>query len=111
MSKKAYDLQFFIAPALCSFGTMICANCGKPINGERDDFRAGKVSDKDEGWRFVTHHRHCLSDQAGFHAAERSIAERQAHQASLLKAAQDFRAEWRINDLDELIASLSCPTR
>jgi len=85
---------------------MICACCGERINPITQDFRVAQKSDPDEDWRYVTHHRLCLDDQRGFFRAEQTRDGYLERRRSLLKAAEDFRDEWQISDLDELIESL-----
>lgn len=104
---KAYNLKFYLAPYPGSIGTMICENCGKPIDSNTQDFRSATKSDRDEGWRYVVHHRECLSDQSGFEAEERQRAQRVDRNRSLLAACLAFKQEWGIGELDELISDLS----
>lgn len=104
---KPYDLQFFLAPYRGSVGTMVCASCKNQIDADEHDFRAGVKSDREEGWRYVVHHRECLSDQSGFVAEETRRADDEAKRQQLLAAAIAFRKDWGVHDLDQLIGELS----
>lgn len=102
----AYDIQYHLAPFSGSIGTMVCDHCGEPILAKIKDFREAKKSCTLEGWRYVLHHRACLSDQAGFIKLERDRTALIDHRERLLKAAIDFRDRWGVNDLDDLIDNL-----
>lgn len=81
---RPYDHQYLTVPgARC--GTMQCGGCGKPIT--EGEFRAYKRS-KGGDWGFVTHHRACCADDAGWAKRDRA---RDDHAVRLESIAADVR--------------------
>lgn len=110
---KAYGLFAHLAPFNGSVGLMVCGACGEPIDPKTQDFREAKKSCPLEDWRYVTHHRGCLSDDAIFVAAEKVRDVQQKRTATLLTEAKAFRDKWDgcASQLEVGQPALSCSGR
>lgn len=100
---KPYNHQYLSTPG-SSCGTMVCGACGQPITN--CEYRSYQRSDKDEGWRFVTHHRDCCANDAGWAKLDAARASSIDRDRIMLAQAEAFRDRWNVDDLDDLIDDL-----
>lgn len=100
MKKRKYEYADASWQAL---GLMRCSVCGKKVEKGPD----GQYRWHETPRAYVVTHRACCADDPTW--AEKDADEKtQADQRAALRAAAvDFAAQWNINDLDDLIESLT----
>lgn len=81
-------------------GLMVCGACHRKI--ETGPYRYRETEEA-----FIVHHRACSESDPEWAKQDQENAARLARQAALLAACKAFRAEWGVDDLDDLIRSLT----
>lgn len=81
-------------------GIMVCAGCGKPID-------KGQYRVKDTPDAYINHHRDCVPHDPKWAEFDAEAAERKRNKEMLLADAEAFRNRWSVDDLDDLIGSLT----
>lgn len=101
---KAYNQQYHSDAHTQRKGSMQCGACGKPITS--GEYRSAQKS-ANYDWHYVTHHRACCESDPQWAKKDAANVKRQARDEALLRACEVFRSKWDIDDLDDLIDSLT----
>ncbi len=83
---------------------MTCRSCGKPI-ADGPWRRCTQSKGGEHG--YVTHHRACSPDDAGWTRHDQRRRDGAVQADRLRAAAMAFRDKWGVSDLDDLIEELT----
>lgn len=102
---KLYDFQYFGTESKSSTGQMICGACGKRIEPGEVEWRSAKRNKRGD-WHYVTHHRACCSDDAGWKKWDKEGEDARRAAAEFLDDALAFLRKWGIKDLEDTVDEL-----
>jgi hypothetical protein len=80
-----------------SAGTMICAQCHKPIDSKTQDWAFWKKT-KNGDWGYVSAHRRCLPDQSGWEKQIKEKMEAEKRYKAILHDLRTTASKFGITD-------------
>jgi hypothetical protein len=89
--------------ASCKVGLMRCTYCGKRIT-------AGSFRYRETEEAYLPQHRACSENDPKWAELDRENKIRTTRMRDMLTAAKAFREQWKVDDLDDLIESLTAAT-